>query len=183
MKAKQQKPNKVKKWLLAIGIAIIFTMFVAYGITTFYQQPQYEDFCGRDDKVINWTQEECVKQGGQWTVYPVEKYAYEGPTPVSVAGVSGYCDADFTCRKEMEEAMKKFEDRAFIITVIAGFIGLVLGVLMSNGTISAGFLLGGLFNLFFATVRYWGRFQNWSKFIILGVVLIVLVWIAYKKTR
>ncbi|MBN2421107.1 hypothetical protein JXB27_02395 [Candidatus Woesearchaeota archaeon] len=180
-----QKTNKVKKWLLAVGIAIIFTMFISYGITTFYEEPRHEAYCKNEQAVINWTQDECVSHGGQWTVYPVEKYEgdFRYGAPVSVAGVSGYCDPDFTCRKVYEEALMKFQDKAFIIMVIAGFIALVLGILIANGTISAGFLLGGLLTLFIATTSYWARFQNWARFIILGLVLIILVWIAYKKTR
>ena len=79
--------------------------------------------------------------------------------------------------------MMKFQDKAFILMVISGFIALILGLFILNGAVSSGALLGGLFTLFIGTVSYWGRFQNWSKIVILGLILVALIWIAYKKTR
>ena len=37
--------NKVKKWVMAAAIAIVFNLFVNYGIATFYPGPEYSDFC------------------------------------------------------------------------------------------------------------------------------------------
>ena len=57
--------ESVKKWLLAIGIAIVFTMFINYSASTFFNEPVYEKYCANNNTVINWTQNECVEQGGQ----------------------------------------------------------------------------------------------------------------------
>ncbi|HME87170.1 MAG TPA: hypothetical protein VKE88_02055 [Candidatus Nanoarchaeia archaeon] len=173
-----QKPSKVKKWFLAIGIAIIFVMFVNYATSATFNQPKYEDFCTvRDQKIINQTnQQECIDNGGQWTTY-----GQYDPKPVT--GPNGYCDQDFTCRTQYEDAQKTYDSRAFIVKVIAGFIGLVLGLVLTVESVSAGFLLGGVLNLFFATVQYWDRFNDFIRVVVLAVALAMLVWIGYKKTK
>jgi hypothetical protein len=177
---KKKQPSKAKIWLLAIGIAIVFAMFVSYGIRTFSPEPQYDKYCNSTRiAVLNLSsQEECVKVGGQWT----NTQYYEKPQP-AMPIQAGYCDPDFTCRQGYEAARVKFEDRAFIITIVAGFLGIVMGIILSMQSISFGFLLGGIINLFIGTVSYWGRFQNIIKFVILGAVLLLLLWIGWKKLR
>jgi hypothetical protein len=176
----KEKTSKVKKWFLAIGIAIIFVMFVNYTASAVFNRPEYEDFCKvRDQLILNQTnQQECVANGGQWTVTPDAYY----PKPVPVDR-QGYCDWDFTCRKEFEDAQEKYDSRAFILKVIAGFIGLALGVLLAVESVSAGFLLGSVLTLFFATVQYWERFNDIIRVVVLAVVLVILIWIGYRKIR
>lgn len=178
----QKKSSKIKKWFLAIGIAIIFALFVNYGIATFFNAPRYDDFCKQPEgKIINWTPESCAAHGGQWTSNTaVEKYEI----PVAVSDkCSGWCNQDYTCSKLFEEKRKDYDGKAFIVTIIAGFLGLIAGISIGIESLSAGALLGGVLNIFIATVRYWERFQDWMRFILLGIVLIVLIWIAYKKIK
>ncbi len=172
------KGSGVKKWLLAIGIAIIFTLFVNYGISTFFHAPDYNNYCRHNQTELNYSDKDvCISNGGQWT----NNAGYAKPIPEGYQ--TGYCDIDFTCRKLFDDAQKIYDDRSFIVMVIAGFIGLVLGVVVATESVSSGFLLGGILNLFFATVRYWDRFSDVIRFILLGVVLLVLVWIGYKKLK
>lgn len=179
MKATEQKPSGAKKWFLAIGIAIVFVLFVNYGISTFYNQPQYEKYCNRTQEfVIDYTnQTACLAMGGQWTKYP----AAENAKPVPA--VDGYCDPDFTCRQGYDEANTKFEKNAFVVKVVAGMIALIVGILMTVESVSAGFLLGGILNLFFAMVEYWYRFSDIVRFVLLGFILTILVWLGYKKLK
>ncbi len=178
---KKKEGGKVKKWLLAIAIAIVLTMFVSYGIRTFIPEPNYENYCNTTrTQIINLTSEtQCIEIGGQWI--NIENADYE--PNIKSKPVTGYCDYDFTCRKEFEKANNSQQDRAFLITVIAGLIFLVLGITLNVESVSLGLLLGGILNLFVGTVSYWGRFQNAIKFIILGVILVILIWIGYKKLK
>ena len=173
-----KKTSRVKKWFLAIGIAIIFVLFVNYGISTFFNAPDYGKYCERNQSELNYSgREVCIASGGRWN----SNTAYAKPIPADYP--VGYCDIDFTCRKLYEDAQKVYDDRSFVVMVIAGFVGLVLGVVIATESVSSGFLLGGILNLFFATVRYWDRFSDVIRFVLLGVVLLVLVWIGYKKLR
>ena len=175
---KQNKGSRIKKWFLAIGIAIIFTLFINYGISTFFNAPDYNEYCVHNQTELNYNNKSsCISSGGQWT----ETAAYGKPVPPDYQ--TGYCDIDFTCRKSYDDAQKIYDDRSFTVMVIAGFLALVIGVLVSVESISSGFLLGGILNLLFATLRYWDRFSNVIKFVLLGVVLLVLVWIGYKRLK
>ena len=40
-------PFKIKETILGVSIAIIFLLFVIFGIKAFYNEPNYEDFCKR----------------------------------------------------------------------------------------------------------------------------------------
>ena len=42
---KKLKANTIKKALLGVGIAILFTLFVFYAIQTIYTEPKYENYC------------------------------------------------------------------------------------------------------------------------------------------
>ncbi|MBW3017185.1 hypothetical protein KY316_02335, partial [Candidatus Woesearchaeota archaeon] len=41
---------KIKEWLLAIAIAIVFVLFVGFAIETLYPTPDWEDYCGQQDR-------------------------------------------------------------------------------------------------------------------------------------
>jgi len=85
MKLMKKKTNKIKKWFLAIGIAIVFTMFVNYSIATVFDRPNYQDFCDRSAPKLISTQETCLSEGGYWN---------------ERGNIDGFCDTDYTCRQE-----------------------------------------------------------------------------------
>ncbi len=177
-KAVMKTASKIKKWFLAAGIAIIFTLFVNYGISTFFHAPDYNKYCSRNQTELNYSSKNaCISSGGQWT----SNIRYEKPVPAGYQ--TGYCDIDFTCRNMFESAQKIYDDRSFVVMVIAGLAGLILGVVVTTESVSSGFLLGGILNLFFATVKYWDRFSDVIRFVLLGIALAVLVWIGYKKLK
>ena len=71
VKTKSQSPvlgkqenstSKTKQVLLSVAIAIIFAFFVGYGISTFYESPDYDDYCGevRPSPILK-TDEEIVQ--------------------------------------------------------------------------------------------------------------------------
>ena len=148
------KTDKVKKWLLAIGIAIIFTMFINHGVNTFYDNPDYLDYCDEEEF-------RSLKIG-------------EVPQPKPI---------DIECKQNYQNARDVFEKNAFIILIISGIIAVIAGVLIQVESISYGLLIGGILNLFIATVRYWSKLGEPLRFILLGIVLAILIYMAYKKTK
>ena len=58
-------------------------------------------------------------------------------------------------------------------------------ILLVTSTLTCGslMLLGGIITLFFGTVRYWARLFDYARFIILGLVLALLIWLGYKKLK
>ncbi|MBN2454817.1 hypothetical protein JXB11_04710 [Candidatus Woesearchaeota archaeon] len=177
----------IKKWALAIGIAIVLAMFVNYGIGTFYPGPEYEDYC-RDEfarvvfpegkllencTVIETPQslkDSCQQEEGH---IAYERDSFGCPT-------KAYCE---TCDRDYEADRKTHSGNAFIILVIAGLVCLALGIVLKVESVATGFLLGGILNILIGTIGYWDHLHQYLRFILLGIVLALLILLGYKKVR
>ncbi len=82
-----------------------------------YPEPEYTDFCEKEQVIKNIdNQEECLVGGGQWTEQmdrfkPVS--VYEGEI-IAIDSPTGYCDQQFTCRKDFDTAREDYERNVFI---------------------------------------------------------------------
>ena len=171
------KKGKAKQFILAIGIAILFVMFIAYAIETIYPSPKYETFCPQTDKQY-FNQTACEENNGTWTNYPVA--ASDKSSPV---GIEGYCDLYTTCQRDYNESSEPYNRNIFFITLAIGIITIIVAVLLSMEAVSAGFMAGGVILIIYGTTRYWGSLNNWLRVIMLGFALAVLIWIGYKKLK
>ncbi|MFH1710973.1 MAG: hypothetical protein ABH840_01550 [Nanoarchaeota archaeon] len=174
---KQVKKSKAKNIILAIAIAILFVMFIAYAIETIYHSPKYNSYCNPEQKqYLNQT--ECEENNLIWTSYP--EYAPERPAPV---GVSGYCDAYSVCQKSYDEISQIYNRNVFFISLTLGIITIIIAVFILLESVSSGFMAGGVLLIIYGTIRYWGSLSNWLRTIMLAFALAVLVWIGYKKLK
>jgi hypothetical protein len=178
--------SKARKWALAIGIAIVLAMFVNYGIQTFYKAPNQEDYCRSNQPITalmkignaNCTgivanesfQKNCSDINGN------VQYQYDS----NGCGVGVYCDNCYNSFRAIENGYNK---NVFILLVVIGALLLILGVLIKVDSVAIGFLIGGILNIIIGTIRYWGGLQDVGRFLILGGVLALLVWIGIKKVR
>jgi len=178
------KGDSVKKWLLAFGIAIIFNLFINYGIFTFYEGPDYLDYCEeRFPKPIVIERSQCTqlavteefedecRENEGMVQYNYDDYGCE---------TEAYCE---TCGKAFREARDPYERNVFVMLIVIGLIAIIAGVILKVEAVSSGFLLGGILCVIIGTMRYWGHFQNYARFVILGLVLAFLVWLGYKKLK
>jgi len=69
----------------------------------------------------------------------------------------------------------------FVVGAITGLIAIAVGIILALPSVSSGLMLGGGFLIFFGTSQYWSNLNNWTRALILGVVLVVLIWLGYKK--
>ena len=164
---------KIKNTVIGIAI-IILTIFVTfYGINTFYPRPDYDDFCGEmktQELIISL--ERCEEVGGKWNVYEVIE-------PIKGAQ-EGFCDRDYYCRQEMEEATKIRSRNVFLIALPLGILIIAFGAfLFSLDAVGAGLMGGGVGTLIYGAGAYWPYSENWIRFIISLVGLIVLIFLAY----
>ncbi|MEM4625535.1 MAG: hypothetical protein QXJ28_02110 [Candidatus Pacearchaeota archaeon] len=167
---------------LALGIAIVvLTSFVSiYGIQTFYsREPLYDNFCNRSfyrSDIIN-NSADCRAVGGMWNEYP----SYDNnPEIGEVKKLSGYCDVEYTCRREFEAAIKRYSRDLFIITIPVGVLLIIVGAaLFSIEFIGAGIMLGGVITLIYGSSRYWPMADNFFKFIISLIGLVVVIFFGY----
>lgn len=159
---------------VVIGIAIIIlTISVAvYGINTFYNSPEYSDFCDefKTPEIIE-TQERCEEIGGQWS-------SYGGPRPVG--GAENYCDRDFTCRGEYDDSREKYSRTLFLITLPLGIAIIALGALIFGlEAVGAGLMGGGVGIILWGVGGFWRFADDWLKFLLSLIGLVVLIWLAY----
>jgi len=163
---------------LVLGVAIfILTMFVVvYGMNTFYEKPEYSDFCDefKTAQVIN-TEQECLDTGGKWNAYEAVR-----PVPVGEETITGYCDRDFNCREEYEDAQEKRSKFVFIIAIPLGILIIALGAFVFQlNAVGIGLMFGGIGTLIYGSGGYWRYADNLFKFIISLVGLVVLIFLAY----
>ncbi|MBI2664089.1 hypothetical protein HYX10_01965 [Candidatus Woesearchaeota archaeon] len=174
----------IKRWVMAAAIAIVFNLFVNYGVETFYPGPEYNDYCkemprpiplkaAEDCEALQPSEElqsSCANQSG----YIAYKYDSQGcPT-------DSYCE---TCSAEYDAVRKVRDGNVFAALLIIAVIALAAGIWLKAEAVSAGFLLGGILGLIIASMRYWEHLQNVYRFILLGIALAILVWLGYKKVK
>lgn len=177
--------NTIRKLFLAIGIAIVFNLFTNYGIATFYEAPQYDDFCseGRFGPRQFGTEASC------------EKFVASADLQTSCAEQKGYIDYEYdaegcaiaascnTCNKEYQDAREPYDANVFIILTVLGVAALIAGVILKTESVGSGFLMGGVLSILIATLRNWSNFGDIIRFLILGAVLALLVYIGIKKLK
>jgi hypothetical protein len=177
---KKISSTKVKTVILAIVIAIVLAFFVGYLIEAIYHSPKYEDYCGKiitpmEEKYGNMTQSICEDYGGEWTPQNIE--CIKAPCP------QGYCDFYFKCQEEFQKAQDKYNLVVFIVAVIVGLIAVTFGIILQLASVSSGLMLGGGFLTLYGTMRYWYNLSNWIRVILLGIALLILIWLGYRKLQ
>lgn len=167
---------KIKDIILGIAI-IILTIFVAfYGINTLFPKPQFEDFC--DDvnlTVIVNNPLQCEEIGGRWSVN-------QGPKTVDVNGriIDGYCDAYYTCNKDYNEVLKIRSKKVFYLALPLGIVIVIAGAFFFGlEAVGAGLMGGGVGTLIYGAGAYWPYSENWIRFLLSLLGLIILVWFSY----
>ncbi len=157
----------LKKTVIWISIALIFALFVGYGIEVFNPSYKYEDFCPREA----FTEEECLEEGGMW----------QGFNEAEVSPKRGFCQPPINCSENYNLAQSKHDKIVFIVSVIVGILAVITGFILKKDVVNQGILVGGILLIIYGTLRYWRYANNILKFVLLGLVLGVLIWIAYKK--
>lgn len=176
--------NKVKKWVIAIAIALVFNLFTNYGIGTFYPGAEYEEYCSEkldpfplkdanDCETITASeqlQEECTEKKGYID------YNYDS----SGCPAEAYCE---TCSAEFNEERRSYDGNVFVALLVVAIIALALGLKLKSDAVSNGLLLAGILGLLIASTSYWTHLQDVYRFLLLGVILAILIWLGYKKVK
>jgi len=197
--------SKFKQVFLAIAIAIVFVFFIGFGISTFYESPKYEDFCGEREKFADRiTEQKCDEIGGKWNTEerfarPLERIdnnqllctkLSEKDDAVTLNCQTqeqldnlGYCDRDFYCRGEFDDVREIYNRNVFIIATIFGLIALIAGIVLKITSISSGLMGGGILLIIYGIIRYWSGLENYGRFTVMGIALAILIWLGYKKLK
>lgn len=162
---------------IAIGIAIIIlTSFVTiYGIALLYPQLDYNDYCNNSKQGVLYDSEQaCVIAGGKWnSVQPYETVPSSKP-------VTGYCDTEFYCRQDYEDAMKKHFRQVFYVALPLGIAILIAGAIFFGlESVGAGLMGGGIVTLIYGAGSYWPDASDVLRFAISLVGLVIVIFLAY----
>ncbi len=193
--------SKVRLVLLTVAIAIVFSLFWGYGISTFYPQPNYNDFCDRPTPGNIETENECLEAGGKWNPYDELSRSGASDDELNCRKISedndnltlicrtqpssareGWCNLQHFCSQEYNDARDSYNRNVFIITLVIGLIGLLTGsILLKVESVGAGLMGGSLLTMVYGTLRYWGDAPDVLRFTLLGIVLATLIWIGHYK--
>jgi hypothetical protein len=168
---------KVKQTIISVAIAIIFALFIGYGIEVFDDSPEYQDYCPDVYAIQNETG--CVAKGGVWT----DGSDFRAPKLESVNGevYPMSCQNNPTCYNKHEQARTKHDKVVFIASIIFGLLAIISGIILKQDSVNSGLIGGGVLLILYGTIRYWDHADEILKFILLGIVLAVLIWLGYKK--
>jgi len=174
----------LKQRILTVAIAILFVLFIGFGIDTFYKSPKYNDFCKQQygpypikQPITNCTGEavqtqklidNCTTQKGY--LNPI--YGDNGCI------ASYYCE---TCQTIFDDANKAYNGIVFTVALIIGILAMIVAIILKNDTVSPGILGGGFLTILYGTIRDWNNLGDYLRLALLGVALVILIWIGYKK--
>ena len=170
------------KSVLALGISILFTVFIAYSYTVVYERPTgnkvvnncYQEFaCEKkcNDESIrsdHTAYQDCILERSTTTEYAVCKQ------------MRADCQAEWT--RQTSDYI--YSRNSFYILGAISIITIIIGILIIQlEGIGSGFILGGVFLFIWtlaSTSKYWMDFNKVAKVFTLGIALVVLVYFGYK---
>jgi hypothetical protein len=172
----------MKEFAITFGIAVLFTALVMVSIDSFYERPQYEDYCNSSHWTKPYIQPREV--ASNCTPDPKEDGCYrQGGTPIyeyDEAGCSFVESCDL-CNKDYEAANKEYTNVVFIITAIFGIAAIFFGVYYKTEFIGVGFMFSGIILMFIGTMQNFDSLNRFLKPVVLLVELLLVLFIAYKK--
>lgn len=114
-------------------------------------------------------EQRCYNQKGQPTYNVNEK------------GCNVYRDCNF-CNKDFQDSLEKYNRVIFIAAGIIGIATLIVGAAsLALESVGAGLMGGGVITILYGTIRYWGNLPDVGRFVVLGIALVILIWLGYKK--
>ncbi len=164
----------IKQKLLAVAIAIVFVAFIAVGIETFYKEPinpcnriyetQPKAFISNCELLQESNKTNCLLQQQEF---------YDNQSRMNQK-----------CYDDFQPVDNLYKRNVFIILSILGVLTIILGLFLKEvPAVYLGLMIGGLINIIEGIIRYWAQMNEYFRFVILGVLLVLLIWISYKKLR
>lgn len=159
--------------LLGVVIAILTLSVVVFGVNTLYPRAEWNDYCSDVQREVIIDEAQCSAAGGEWTPSEIKCISPEScPT--------GYCDLYVECSQEFEDAQESRALALFLILLPVSLIIIFLGFhVFKLDTVGFGLLLGGIFSLLYGTWGFFWSSNNFVRFILSLVALILVVWLAH----
>jgi len=162
----------IKQKLLAVAIAIVLVAFIAVGIETFYKEPI--------NKCYDELRPKAFISNCDFLQEPNRTSCFIEQQKINEAQIL----EQEKCYKGFQPIENLYKRNVFIILTIIGVLTIILGLFLKEvSAVYLGLMIGGLINIIEGIIRYWAQMNEYFRFIILGILLIILIWISYKKLR
>ncbi len=150
--------GSLKNIALALSIAIVLNVFIGVGVSSFYPGPEYEDFC-------------------EPYVRPLAPVGEEIPSAEEIQKME-QCNEDFNTARDL------YNRNVFLVFLVGGLVAIGIGWrVTTSSAVSAGLTYGGVLAFLVGTIRWWSGMQDILRFIIVGAVLLILVWLGMRKRK
>jgi hypothetical protein len=181
------KTSKLRKIILGIAIAIMLAFFLGYAVYLFYDNPDMEDFCeGINPRIdIDSCEGYDVSPVANGRPIPMEKDCYCNQVDKNGTTECTSSNPEYKeCWEDYDESREKHERVSFIVLIVLGLASILVGgLVLKVESVGTGIMGGGVLTIIYAAMRYWGSIQDYGRLAILGVTLVVLIWIGYKKLK
>jgi hypothetical protein len=89
------------------------------------------------------------------------------------------------CQKDFRSVFEKYNKNLFFITAPIGLLLIILGLYLPTrlDAMAGGSLLAGILTMIQITMRVFGDLGKWTRVILLGLELVIVVWIGMKKVQ
>jgi len=161
----------IKQKLIALAIAIVLVAFVSVGIDTFYKEP--ENKCYIMEAVPKTLNCELLEDKNKTECYYEEQKLRDEESIKNQK-----------CYEEFRPIENLYKRNVFIILTIIGVLTILIGLFLKDvAAVYLGLMIGGIVIILEGIIRYWANMNEYFRFVILGILLILLIWISYKKLR
>ncbi len=160
----------ISKTFLALGISIFFFLFVAYALFTFYQPPPNLEM---KDTNCSMNCSKLAPKNFSVRVVP-DKF-------------TECLDKEQECLSEARIHSPRFRNKeiSFFILLTVGLGAIVFGIYFSKMEgIGSGFIGGGILTLIWSliyTAEYWTTMSRYFKLAAIGITLLILIFLGYKR--
>ena len=179
----------IKKIALTIAVGVLLALFVGFLVDAVYSSPKYEDFCSPSTRpayekfpypdMINTSS--CPKINYNDSIYTsctFDKGYVAYKVDSNGCQVDPYCEI---CQVKFDDGNKIYSRNLFLILAPISIILIIIGFFLSLESIGSGFILGGILILIYATFRVFGDLSKIMRVVLLGVELVLVIWLGYKK--
>jgi len=174
------------KTFLAVGISIIFVVFIAYGLYVVYEPPKYnyeKNTCYEQYKCGSFF-EKCNKiNRSDFGIFDDNCYRNVETNPEYIK-----CRENFDkCNEEYKKTTERYKNarNSFYILIVIGVMSIIAGMNLNKYEgIGSGFIGGGVLVVLWSLIYTWEyvlTINRYIKLIILGLILVLLVYLGYKR--
>lgn len=169
----------IAKTFLAIGIAVVLAVFVGYALDVLYKSPETDYY----SSPTCYSQYRCSDLTSKCSQLSGENYS-KCYKEVTNSNEYNQCQDNYEkCNEDAQKPIYDYYRNKMLILTFIGIASIVTGIFI-GATIGGGILAGGILIILYSigtSYFYWRGFNEYLKLGILFIVLVLLIFLGYKK--